>query len=597
MYTLNVYTVYADMASHMIIVFHESILRVVTTDTPVDVVTEVKTHYSSSGCEPMVHTFYNLGDFTDRLVMDLRYKRFTGVTTQFHAPDVWEVNVTDTTNITMQEWFHGSFSDFVHKKIECYLEDADQTWLDRFKARMATGFPNNFNVSAYIKHKLQEPIPDTEDSIAARYEQMLAMRKAVEPGSNTCHVTSTVSSRLPSYNLLALQHVMGDYGFFILDDKTLVAIMVTLSTMTLMTPTVVLPIDFPFKQLPHHGGWAIGKSCLTFDELGGLLLRTGLYDAVYGNDNIPAVTKLVLSERNKEYERTNFHAETGHLISILGHKYCFATPYDEMTTSTELTAFDPHGIENICKSTQVAQRTTRTQLPEQTNNNVYMQYLNKITGAKCLLQLHIQYLSEYELIHTATFETTRGAELYERLSAQSDDPQFITDLKLILQLLEGVTSEVPNELTNADAKHEGRQKVLTREYVKQYKDDHIEQLASQVIDQVKSYLTRYMPVEEINHNNIGRDLSDIGVKKIRKAKGNYYGMRPPGPELAAMPDMRIPFCEPVVGKKSNNYQLRSDPPVPTMSTNKFVFNCSSLMDEKQWASTQAEFKQMEKGHS
>lgn len=68
------------------------------------------------------------------------------------------------------------------------------------------------------------------------------------------------------------------------------------------------------------------------------------------------------------------------------------------------------------------------------------------------------------------------------------------------------------------------QRIFTDSYIKIFKNDNIETLASTVIDNIYNYLLTKMSNENINKNQIGTDLVEMGVKKIRKSKGFVYGI-------------------------------------------------------------------------
>ena len=67
----------------------------------------------------------------------------------------------------------------------------------------------------------------------------------------------------------------------------------------------------------------------------------------------------------------------------------------------------------------------------------------------------------------------------------------------------------------------------THDYVEKYKDDNFETLASDVINKVFTYVSKFIEAKDINMNKIGTDLVAFGVKKTRKSKGNVYGIKNP----------------------------------------------------------------------
>lgn len=91
----------------------------------------------------------------------------------------------------------------------------------------------------------------------------------------------------------------------------------------------------------------------------------------------------------------------------------------------------------------------------------------------------------------------------------------IDNIDIIASNIISRNSSLPNTLL---------QKLLTYAYVELYKKDNNETLASLVIDNIYTYLLSKISVSKINKNQIGSDLVELGVKKLRKSKGFVYGI-------------------------------------------------------------------------
>ena len=79
-----------------------------------------------------------------------------------------------------------------------------------------------------------------------------------------------------------------------------------------------------------------------------------------------------------------------------------------------------------------------------------------------------------------------------------------------------------------------KQRALTAKFVDKFIDDTVETMASDAVAQICVFLSMFMKHEDVNTSQVSRDLVDLGVKKIRKARGNVYCIRmPDANELSA----------------------------------------------------------------
>ena len=79
-----------------------------------------------------------------------------------------------------------------------------------------------------------------------------------------------------------------------------------------------------------------------------------------------------------------------------------------------------------------------------------------------------------------------------------------------------------------------KQRDLTVEYARLFKDDNAQTMASVVVDNVIKYLSKHINEEQINKNMVSKDLIISGVKKMRKANGYVYGIEDTSNERATM---------------------------------------------------------------
>jgi hypothetical protein len=147
-------------------------------------------------------------------------------------------------------------------------------------------------------------------------------------------------------------------------------------------------------------------------------------------------------------------------------------------------------------------------------------YKNTITGKQQLEYEPIILLEEFELISDVGMKTSLGTLLLEHLNNVQTDK--------VLDVLDDIRKymDIITAMFNIDlAKGEGnRQRELISKYVAKYKDDNEETIASQVIEKTHAFLSAFMQNKDINNNQIGQDLVDLGVKKTRKSRGYVYSM-------------------------------------------------------------------------
>jgi hypothetical protein len=143
---------------------------------------------------------------------------------------------------------------------------------------------------------------------------------------------------------------------------------------------------------------------------------------------------------------------------------------------------------------------------------------------------NIKLLKELEMISSYTYKNTFTSKMIESLEEISLSKSLIQELKELIYILNNVNLDESEENGKPIPKSykpldNNTQRFLTDKYVKQFKNDATETIASTVIENVYNYLNHYKPFnEQINKNQIGYDLVDLGVKKIRKSKGFVYGI-------------------------------------------------------------------------
>lgn len=86
-------------------------------------------------------------------------------------------------------------------------------------------------------------------------------------------------------------------------------------------------------------------------------------------------------------------------------------------------------------------------------------------------------------------------------------------------------AETTGGVSGGGNSREVMQKYHTKNYVDKHKDDSAELAATVAIGKVSAYLEGVMEKSKINNNRIGQDLVEMGVKKVRRSRGYFYGLR------------------------------------------------------------------------
>lgn len=93
---------------------------------------------------------------------------------------------------------------------------------------------------------------------------------------------------------------------------------------------------------------------------------------------------------------------------------------------------------------------------------------------------------------------------------------------------------------------EVKQRYLTNEYARLFKDDNAQTMASVVINNISNYLSKHIKEEHINKNMISKDLITAGIKKMRKANGYVYGIEDTSNDRGLMDTVRT--CDKMFSK-------------------------------------------------
>ena len=151
----------------------------------------------------------------------------------------------------------------------------------------------------------------------------------------------------------------------------------------------------------------------------------------------------------------------------------------------------------------------------------YHVYQNKILDTRSLCETPYEFLNEMSLVTGVELETEIAKNLIKSLFDSLNDKAFLSDFARLVTFVEAMT------VRKAKGGKIDTQRFHTEKYVEKYKDDNAEMLASIALDKAYQYLFEKMDIgkDSINRNRIGQDLVFLGVKKVRKSQGYFYGLR------------------------------------------------------------------------
>ncbi len=167
-------------------------------------------------------------------------------------------------------------------------------------------------------------------------------------------------------------------------------------------------------------------------------------------------------------------------------------------------------------------------------------YKNTLTNHHFIINFNIKYFTEVKLIYQMVDNDdsellkslVNSISIYDKINIKTINKiktqidTFLEMLNLIIEDESKSGSGGENIINDKNSK----QKYYTSQYVSEFKDDNSETLATQVSSNVSEYLSHFVKDQNININQIGKDLVSLNVKKNRKSAGYFYGIKNPNQE-------------------------------------------------------------------
>lgn len=477
---------------------------------------EINKVYSFNETLNDINIFYNCGDLYERLLNDLSYKKFKNMELIKKCTGIWQIETKDCDIIN---WYSSVYIPCINSKISMYLEDIDD---DYYKINNIDWSSYNFN--NYIKHdfiSVGDYVKNGTIYTLLNCEQMTDKLYIVTHN----HLLAVLKQYIINKYIDIVSYVYPEKWFPDNDDSTLVI------------------------------SETIRGICINKNEL----LESDIIK-IFKYMNV-AIGDLVSIARDKKFmtlfdDERKFYNDASE-FNIFNSKYMYldnafipicngdidgAYKCSEQWETKNAEA--QKTVDLACKKTGL--------LPSDIEIYKTNIYKNILTNAFVSYDEILTSLVELQLLSEFTYKSEYMKQMLNNIHTMPQST--LLELKELINIINNV-------IENSRDSSIVTQKTLTETYINKYKNDTAETLASKVIDNVISYLLEEK-LESINKNDIGKDLVDLGVKKIRKSKGYVYGLddsKHSEKVISADETPQYTIDKNKVQKQSN--QIRSEPTV------------------------------------
>lgn len=613
------YTSSEHIIIHFQIINGKNYIRIITVLNTDDYIQEIKTVYDQniSINDGSISVFYNCGELYDRLISDLGFKKFNGVSKITKILNgLWQIDQNEGT-IDIMGWYINTYIAWIKSRLNMYIEDLDD---DQYFYPWDVKWCD-FAVNNYVKIQYLEDLKNTNYKL------------------QDCEKTKEGNFIFTRNHFLALisHYINNNYGKVLSPfDKDTNVKLPTEVDETVEKSTLII------NKCNYLRGLTLDKNVLSTIDVEEIFKFLFIPNMVFGSiakskDFISTYQDDITNQFNNLCESNLFggfysfldeskglqpscQGDLNNVYSILEKDtYETSTSPRDLPPPVIAGPAKPRSIINIDSSNfmndliKKAVPATLANImlfgPMQTENNIVqpieqtkMLFKNLITNVVHAYDTNIKLLKELELLSSYTYKNEFTSKVIESLEEISLSRPLINELKELISILDNVTGNDDEDIdktSNNKTSEFNIQKLLTDSYVKTYKNDKAETVASTVIDNVYNYLS---PLKQINRNQIGKDLVDLGVKKTRKAKGFVYGIEDTNHvekkpmtssdllpreglwcDLKTVPkELTVTFSDFKIDESKvikNNKQIRSEPPV-VVDNQLFKFSAPSKFLDK-----------------
>ena len=510
---------------------------------------------------------YNSAKWFSRFLDDLKYKKFRGTSMEKVAEGIWKVSGSSIYP-TMVDWFRVTFVPYVRSKLATYNEEEDEEPMDllaRLKSHATLVAVDMHKVIKRVFDEAQdcytlvlqkpEKVAGVKDTYVLTYNELMAMLLSYDSyklGPNFdrpvtgfkiwkedhYYVNKTVFTE---NDILANLHVLG-----ICQDKYLEFNMHELAYKDIRNGSLLLPNSM--VAAVHQPKWKVDAKRQPRWEMDGLRqpreqFSEGTVTWVKAEDAISAYEKegVVLLPNSMAdglrqpsweveaedaicaYEKEGLGCELDLFDATIIREKWEGAPHDERLVGTANAHIPLRGpILPPC----IAFEGVPSKEPSQ-KEKLYNLYVNVITKEMKLYACEYKLLRELKLVSDVKLHTEMAYAFLERVCANIEMDNLLEDVMEIGRVLDKMPVGLTRTETSGAIPGGGRdvlQKYHTKSYVEKHKDDTAELAATVAIRNVNSYLEGVMEKSKINSNRIGQDLVELGVKKVRRSRGFFYGL-------------------------------------------------------------------------
>jgi hypothetical protein len=480
---------------HKIGIHKDTYIRIVSVKSTHDYFAEISKAYgyNTNVQSKDIAVFYNCGDLYQRLIHDLEYKKFKGVVMTKICPGLWRINDSH------EEWYQTSYLSWITSKLQSYIDDMDEV-CDYLQL-----MPENIDWNAVNKHKL----------VNTAFKEITMYRlQRLEKNADGDYVMTRDHLLSLVFEYISIHHAC-ILGY----DNIHSGPEVTKNTDELKITT-----------LQTMRGVTINKDVLSNDEVHELLQYLNI-----SNDTLKSivVSKPYLQVMQDTAHHLNVESET----SVFQSSYAFIQDTDRLCDNSINSVFKSNiqmplplssrdlwkSPNDFWKSSRLHNESKADDADETDTSLDTVVYNNVIDDSLNMFDIELVHLREFNKVSSLTYRDVVTKSVLDTINKTQISDKLVKELKQLVTILEHWEKEtrvVPDDIETWSV-----QKRITKTYVDQHKNDAMETLASTVIDNVCDYLQNStIPKYNINKNQIGTDLVDLGVKKTRKAKGYVYGI-------------------------------------------------------------------------
>lgn len=485
-----------NIVIHRLNIHEQTYIRIVSVRSTHDYFSEISKAYGYdiNVQSKDVAVFYNCGDLYQRLIHDLEYKKFKGTSITKVCQGLWRIDNSQ------DEWYQTSYLSWVTSKLQSYIDDMDDD------CDFLQILPENIDWTAVSKNKLvNTAFEDTTTYTLQRLEKNAKNDYVVTRD----HILSLV------FDYINVHHAC-IVGY---DDTHTEEIQKNNDELKITT-------------LDTMRGVTINKDVLSNDDVKHLFQYLNI-----NNDTLKSivVSKTYLQVLQNTAHHSNVKSET----SVFQSSYAFIQDADRVCDNSINSVFKSN-IElplvpvpvplplplpyDFWKSYRLDSKSTdATKASETYTKLCTVIYNNVIDNSLNMFDIELVHLQEFHKVSSLEYCDEVTKSVLDTINKTHISDKLVKELKQLVCILEHWEKE---SSTVSDVHQTWSvQKKFTKSYVDLYKNDTTETLASTVIDNVCNYLQNStIPIDNINKNQIGTDLVDLGVKKTRKARGFVYGI-------------------------------------------------------------------------